>query len=137
MLTHCCYDLQANALSPNWGQLIFASANEMFINANLRELINQHQDTVAQEKESWDKKRESMKKDLMEEMKIEEDMKKSAVEKPKDGKTTTTIEDRKQSSASIGGGDGDSVISESAKSSASSAANGKNTSSKKKKKGKK
>lgn len=107
----------------------------MYLNANLRENIRKYQSTVTEEKESWDRKRETMKKDLEREINTQ-DTKKPASEKPKDAKAgSATTHDRKQNFSSSGDGDGDTAVSESTKSSGSSAGNGKN--SKKKKKSKK
>lgn len=50
-------DPQANALAPNWGQIIFQSANEIAANTTLRERLLEIQDTVDQEKQWWEKRR--------------------------------------------------------------------------------
>lgn len=50
-------DVQANALAPNWGQIIFQSANEIAANTTLRERLLEIQDTIDQEKEWWEKRR--------------------------------------------------------------------------------
>ena len=49
--------MQANALAPNWGQIIFQSANEIAANTTLRERLLEIQDTIDQEKEWWEKRR--------------------------------------------------------------------------------
>ncbi|KAK1830072.1 putative translocation protein sec66 protein [Podospora conica] len=49
--------MEANALAPNWGQIIFQSANEIAANTTLRERLLEIQDTIDGEKEWWEKRR--------------------------------------------------------------------------------
>ena len=59
---------QANALSPNWGQVIFQSANEMVNNMNLREKVAELQAKGAADRAWWDKERASIQSKFMEEL---------------------------------------------------------------------
>src|SRR5436305_14707163 len=63
--------VQANALSPNWGQVIFQSANEMMQSTMLRRRLDEIQSQVQPEKEWWEKRRASIQSDFMKE--LEED----------------------------------------------------------------
>lgn len=59
---------QANAFAPNWGQTIFQSANEMAVNATFRKRLEEHQASVQEEKEWWDKKKATIQQDFMKEL---------------------------------------------------------------------
>lgn len=70
-----CYGLvltynfhQANAFSPNWGQVIFQSANEMANNALVRKRMDELQSQVAAEKEWWEKRKATIQSDFMKEL---------------------------------------------------------------------
>jgi translocation protein SEC66 len=60
--------LKANALAPNWGQTIFQSANEIAANTILRDRLNEIQAQTQGEKEWWEKRRASIRTDLMREI---------------------------------------------------------------------
>lgn len=60
--------LQANALAPNWGQVIFQSANEVAANTMFRERLDQIHSKVEAEKEWWEQRRASIKDDFMKEL---------------------------------------------------------------------
>ena len=62
------YKLQANALSPNWGQTIFQSANEIAANTQLRKRLEEIQAQTEAEKAWWDKRRESISGEFMKEL---------------------------------------------------------------------
>ncbi|KAM7185454.1 putative translocation protein sec66 protein [Rhypophila sp. PSN 637] len=64
--------MEANALAPNWGQIIFQSANEIVANTVLRERMDEIKATVDSEKEWWEKRRASIQKDFMKELDEEE-----------------------------------------------------------------
>jgi translocation protein SEC66 len=59
---------EANALSPNWGQSIFQSANEMILNGKMRDLVDDAQSKMASEKEWWEKRREHISTEFMKEL---------------------------------------------------------------------
>lgn len=67
--------MEANALAPGWGQVIFQSANEIAANSMLRSKLEAIQDKQASEKEWWERKRETIQKDFMKE--LDEDAAKS------------------------------------------------------------
>ena len=124
MLTH--FNDQANAYTPGWGQVIFQSANEMFLNNMARTDIKALQATVTEEKEWWDRKRASIQEGFMKEL-----------EQEKSG----TTESSKTKGGSTGdntqpGSDEDTVLVDVA-SSTGSAAGSVSGGGKKKKKGKK
>lgn len=60
--------LQANAFSPNWGQTIFQSANEMMNQAIVRNRIEEVQAQVKVEREWWEKRRAKIESDFMKEL---------------------------------------------------------------------
>ena len=60
--------LQANAYTPNWGQTIFQSANEIATNALLRKRIENIQSQAPSEKEWWEKRREAIRVGFMSEL---------------------------------------------------------------------
>ncbi|KAJ5612626.1 translocation protein S66 [Penicillium lagena] len=59
---------EANAYTPNWGQTIFQSANEMMNNDVYRRRLDEHQGKLAEEREWWDKKKASIKEGFMKEL---------------------------------------------------------------------
>lgn len=59
---------QANALAPNWGQIIFQSANEILANSILKERLDEIQAQTEKEKEWWEKRRTSIKTEFMKEL---------------------------------------------------------------------
>lgn len=59
---------KANALSPNWGQTIFQSANEIAANSLLRKGLDEIQAQAEVEKAWWDKRRESISGEFMKEL---------------------------------------------------------------------
>jgi len=59
---------QANALTPNWGQIIFQSANEINANVVLRKSVDDIQAKVDDEKKWWDTKRAAIQSDFMKEL---------------------------------------------------------------------
>ncbi|KAK6954441.1 hypothetical protein Daesc_004408 [Daldinia eschscholtzii] len=63
--------IQANALSPGWGQTIFQSANEIAANTLLRTRLEEIESRAEADKEWWEKRRETIQKDFMRE--LEED----------------------------------------------------------------
>ncbi|KAK5654984.1 hypothetical protein OQA88_6743 [Cercophora sp. LCS_1] len=69
--------MEANALAPNWGQIIFQSANEIAANTALRERIDEVEAQTQHEKEWWEKRRASIKSEFLKELDDE------SAEKPK------------------------------------------------------
>jgi translocation protein SEC66 len=63
-----CWSDQANALSPNWGQSIFQSANEIAANTAFRKRLEEVQAQTVAEKEWWEKRRASIQADFMKEI---------------------------------------------------------------------
>lgn len=59
---------KANAFSPNWGQTIFQSANEMANNAVARKRMEELQSQVAAEKEWWEKRKATIQLNFMKEL---------------------------------------------------------------------
>ncbi|OTB08874.1 hypothetical protein M426DRAFT_316900 [Hypoxylon sp. CI-4A] len=59
---------EANALAPGWGQTIFQSANEIAANTMLRTRLEEIENRAAVDKEWWEKRRESIKKDFLKEL---------------------------------------------------------------------
>ncbi|KAL4986925.1 Pre protein translocase subunit Sec66-domain-containing protein [Aspergillus falconensis] len=62
---------EANAYAPNWGQVIFQSANEMVNNAIVRERLENHQKKLDEEKAWWEKKKASIQEGFMKELDAE------------------------------------------------------------------
>jgi translocation protein SEC66 len=62
---------QANAYAPNWGQVIFQSANEMVNNEIVRERLEKHQKKLDEEKAWWEKKKASIQEGFMKELDAE------------------------------------------------------------------
>ncbi|KAH7035052.1 translocation protein-like protein [Microdochium trichocladiopsis] len=59
---------EANALYPGWGQIIFQSANEINARAMLTEKLDEIEAKVDSEKEWWEKRRATIRKDFMQEL---------------------------------------------------------------------
>ncbi len=59
---------QANALSPNWGNYIFQSANEVAANIILRKRLDEIQAQTEAEKQWWDRRRAVIQEDFMKEL---------------------------------------------------------------------
>ncbi|KAK0269289.1 Translocation protein S66 [Friedmanniomyces endolithicus] len=59
---------EANAFAPEWGQVIFQSANEMNQNLLIKQRMAELQDTLEAEKAWWDKKRAGIQSDFMKEL---------------------------------------------------------------------
>ncbi|TVY59443.1 Translocation protein sec66 [Lachnellula suecica] len=59
---------EANALTPNWGQTIFQSANEIAAGTLLRKKLEDIQAQAPTEKEWWEKRRASIQSDFMKEL---------------------------------------------------------------------
>ncbi|KIX01775.1 uncharacterized protein Z518_09502 [Rhinocladiella mackenziei CBS 650.93] len=55
---------EANALAPNWGQIIFQSANEMVQNNMLRDKLEEIKATLPAEKAAWEAQREKSRREL-------------------------------------------------------------------------
>lgn len=66
---------QANALAPGWGQVIFQSANEIANNQLAKQRMAEIQAQLPQEKEWWDKRKQTIQSDFMKE--LDEDEEKS------------------------------------------------------------
>ncbi|KAL2159206.1 hypothetical protein VTH06DRAFT_2638 [Thermothelomyces fergusii] len=64
--------MEANALVPGWGQFIFQSANEIAANKVLRDRLEEIEKQTERDKEWWEKRRASIKNDLMKELDYEE-----------------------------------------------------------------
>ncbi|RDW81770.1 Sec63 complex subunit SEC66 [Aspergillus mulundensis] len=62
---------EANAYAPNWGQVIFQSANEMVNNEIVRERLEKHQKKLYEEKAWWEKKKASIQEGFMKELDAE------------------------------------------------------------------
>ena len=83
--------MQANALSPKWGQTIFQSANEIAANTQFRKRLDEIEAQAATEKKWWGKKRAAIQSEFMKEL---------------DGATTTLA----KSLTSKAGSDEDAVL---------------------------
>ena len=59
---------QANALTPNWGQTIFQSANEIAANTLLRKKLEDIHAQTAAEKQWWEARRASIQSEFMKEL---------------------------------------------------------------------
>ncbi|TVY49308.1 Translocation protein [Lachnellula occidentalis] len=59
---------EANALTPNWGQTIFQSANEIAAGTLLRKKLEDIQSQAPAEKEWWERRRASIKSEFMKEL---------------------------------------------------------------------
>ncbi|KAH9825435.1 endoplasmic reticulum translocation complex chain SEC66 [Teratosphaeria destructans] len=65
-------ELQANAFSAGWGQVIFQSANEMNQNRILKERMAEMQAQLEKEKAWWETKRAGIQSEFMKEIGVEE-----------------------------------------------------------------
>ncbi|TKA83735.1 hypothetical protein B0A55_00031 [Friedmanniomyces simplex] len=59
---------EANAFSPDWGQVIFQSANEMNQNLLIKQRMSEIQEQLESEKAWWEKKRAGIQSDFMKEL---------------------------------------------------------------------
>jgi translocation protein SEC66 len=59
---------QANALAPNWGQIIFQSANEIAANSVVRKRLDDIQETTDAEKAWWEKRRATIRTEFEKEL---------------------------------------------------------------------
>ncbi|KAI9680017.1 MAG: translocation protein S66 [Caeruleum heppii] len=59
---------EANAYSPNWGQTIFQTANEMAANNHLRNRHDEIQNQATSEKQWWEQRRANIQSDFMKEL---------------------------------------------------------------------
>ncbi|KAL1960794.1 hypothetical protein VTO42DRAFT_6624 [Malbranchea cinnamomea] len=73
---------EANAFAPGWGQTIFQSANEMYLNSTFREKIESLQSTAKSEREWWERKKSSIQEGFMKELEQETDAIKAGEKKP-------------------------------------------------------
>ncbi|KAK4128403.1 hypothetical protein N657DRAFT_629520 [Parathielavia appendiculata] len=60
--------MEANALVPGWGQIIFQSANEIAANKALRDRLEEIEAQTEHDKEWWEKRRASIKTEFMKEL---------------------------------------------------------------------
>ncbi|GAB1311295.1 Translocation protein S66 [Madurella fahalii] len=60
--------MEANALAPGWGQIIFQSANEIAANKVFRDRLEEIEAQTEQEKSWWEKRRATIKNDFMKEL---------------------------------------------------------------------
>ncbi|CZS94599.1 hypothetical protein WAI453_013321 [Rhynchosporium graminicola] len=60
--------MEANGLSPDWGQTIFQSANEIATNTIFRNRLNEIQAQTESEKQWWEKRRASVQTEFMKEL---------------------------------------------------------------------
>ncbi|KAK4139053.1 Pre protein translocase subunit Sec66-domain-containing protein [Dichotomopilus funicola] len=63
--------MEANALVPGWGQIIFQSANEIAANRAMRERVEEIEAQTARDKEWWEKRRTNVKSAFMKELDAE------------------------------------------------------------------
>jgi translocation protein SEC66 len=63
--------MQANALVPGWGQIIFQSANEIAANKALRDRLEDIEAQTEKDKEWWEKRRSNVKSEFMKELEAE------------------------------------------------------------------
>ncbi len=68
ILWHSANFVQANSLTPNWGQTIFQTANEIAANTVFRKRLEEIQSQAASEKEWWEKRRASIQASFMAEL---------------------------------------------------------------------
>lgn len=74
--------MEANALFPGWGQIIFQSANEIASNTLLREKLDTIQAQTEHEKEWWEKRRAAVKQEFMQELDSESQTKVTSEDEP-------------------------------------------------------
>ncbi|KAI9640814.1 Translocation protein S66 [Ciborinia camelliae] len=83
--------MEANALTPNWGQTIFQSANEIAANTVFRKTLDDVQAKTESEKEWWENRRASIQAEFMKELNEEAEAKSSKVTSPT--KPTSVVSD--------------------------------------------
>ncbi|KAL2258448.1 hypothetical protein VTK26DRAFT_8239 [Humicola hyalothermophila] len=71
--------MEANALFPGWGQIIFQSANEIAANKVLRDRLDEIEAQTERDKEWWEKRRANIKNEFMKELDQEGSSKASSV----------------------------------------------------------
>ncbi|KAJ5975246.1 Pre protein translocase subunit Sec66-domain-containing protein [Penicillium waksmanii] len=98
---------EANAYTPNWGQTIFQSANEMMNNEIYRQRIKEHEEKLDEERVWWEKKRTSVKESFMKELNEDETL--SPQTQTPAAKTSETATPAK-AAASVQGSDDDAVL---------------------------
>ncbi|KAF3398245.1 Translocation protein sec66 [Penicillium rolfsii] len=129
---------EANAYVPGWGQIIFQSANEMLNNDLYRARLAEHQEKVKEEREWWDKKKESIQEGFMKE--LDEEGKEGSAQAPATpAKVNEAVPVTPAKATSVLGSDDDAVLVEADPSvnSPGSPASGGGVGKKKKGKGKK
>ncbi|KAJ5147672.1 Pre protein translocase subunit Sec66-domain-containing protein [Penicillium atrosanguineum] len=82
---------EANAYVPNWGQVIFQSANEMMNNDLYRKRMAEHQSKLAEEKAFWGKKKASIQEGFMKELDGSEGGVAEAEKAPEAAPTSATL----------------------------------------------
>lgn len=97
--------LQANAYTPNWGQTIFQSANEMMNNDLYRQRIKEHEGKLAEERAWWEKKRASVQEGFMKELN-EDETPSQQTPAAKSSEATTPA----KAATSVQGSDDDAVL---------------------------
>ncbi|CAD0091507.1 unnamed protein product [Aureobasidium mustum] len=95
---------EANALVPNWGQIIFQSANEIANNQLAKQRMEDIQSKLPEEKAWWDKKKQGIQSQFMKELDDE------AAGSRKGSVTSTSNNSRKGSVASVAGQNEDAVL---------------------------
>lgn len=75
--------LQANAFAPNWGQVIFQSANEINQNILLKQRIAEMQAELDADKTWWENKRAGIQSQFMAELEGDEEDAAAAILPPK------------------------------------------------------
>ncbi|CAI7650810.1 unnamed protein product [Penicillium pancosmium] len=104
---------EANAYTPNWGQTIFQSANEMMNNEIYRQRIKEHEDTLEEERVWWEKKRTSVKESFMKELNEDETSSpqtQSQTQSPAVKSSETAPATPAKAAASVQGSDDDAVL---------------------------
>ncbi|BCS21358.1 Sec63 complex subunit SEC66 [Aspergillus puulaauensis] len=86
---------EANAYSPNWGQTIFQSANEMVNNAIVRERLEKHQNKLDEEKAWWGKRKATIQEGFMKELDAEKRVTASATTTTAAAAATDVVEEKK------------------------------------------
>jgi translocation protein SEC66 len=79
---------QANAFAPNWGQVIFQSANEINQNILLKQRIAEMQADLAADKTWWENKRAGIQSQFMAELEGDEQDAAAAILPPTNTKTS-------------------------------------------------
>ncbi|KAG9883636.1 hypothetical protein KCU94_g18647, partial [Aureobasidium melanogenum] len=94
---------EANALVPNWGQIIFQSANEIANNQLAKQRMEDIQSKLPEEKAWWDKKKQGIQSQFMKELDDE-------AAGSRKGSVTSASNSRKGSVASVAGQNEDAVM---------------------------